>query len=92
MVRLHTITILDERITAMFTHSRIFPVAFRLRRSAAALAHLPARLHAAFAMARSRRQLATLEDHILKDIGLTRAEAHAEAKRQAWDAPLHWKG
>lgn len=40
---------------------------------------------------RQRRALAALDDAALSDIGLTKAEAHAEAARPVWDAPLHWK-
>lgn len=46
-------------------------------------------------LCRTRRDLATLDDHILRDIGLTRAEAQAEAARRPWDAnwdaPNHWR-
>ena len=45
----------------------------------------------ALALARSRRALATLDDHLLRDIGLTREEAEAEARRDLWDVPLHWR-
>lgn len=55
------------------------------------LAGLPRRLLAAAALSRSRRSLARLDDHLLRDIGLTRAEAEAEASRGPWDAPSHWK-
>ena len=41
-------------------------------------------------IARSRRALAQLDNAQLNDIGLTRAEAEAEARRPAWDAPEHW--
>jgi uncharacterized protein YjiS (DUF1127 family) len=44
------------------------------------------------ALARSRRGLRRLDDHLLRDIGLTRQEAEAEASRAAWDAPSHWRG
>jgi uncharacterized protein YjiS (DUF1127 family) len=27
----------------------------------------------------------------LQDIGITRAEARAEARRPVWDAPAHWR-
>lgn len=47
-------------------------------------------LHRA-AMARSRRRLAQLDDHILRDIGVTRHEAEAEAGLPAWDVPAHWR-
>jgi uncharacterized protein YjiS (DUF1127 family) len=42
-------------------------------------------------LARQRRTLAALDDHILSDIGLTRAQAEAEADRPIWDAPSSWK-
>jgi uncharacterized protein YjiS (DUF1127 family) len=44
------------------------------------------------ALARSRRGLRRLDDHLLRDIGLTRQEAEAEATRAVWDAPSHWRG
>lgn len=44
------------------------------------------------AVARSRRGLRLLDDHLLRDIGLTRAEAETEASRAPWDAPSHWRG
>ncbi|SFP05715.1 DUF1127 domain-containing protein [Tranquillimonas alkanivorans] len=36
---------------------------------------------------RQRRRLATLEAHMLRDIGLTRDAAALEAKRPFWDRP-----
>ncbi|HLQ18739.1 MAG TPA: DUF1127 domain-containing protein [Tabrizicola sp.] len=54
-------------------------------------ARLLQRLNAAAAQKQSRRALGKLEDHILRDIGLTRAEAEAEAARPVWDVPLHWR-
>ena len=33
---------------------------------------------------RQRRQLAQLSDHMLRDIGLTRADAWAEAEKRFW--------
>lgn len=62
------------------------------RLPAGLLARLLARLLAAQALARSRRSLGRLDDDILRDIGLTRAEAESEARRSPWDAPMHWKG
>ena len=56
------------------------------------LAGLPRALLRRSAVARSRRSLALLDDHLLRDIGLTRAQAMAEAERPSWDAPRHWKG
>ena len=49
------------------------------------------RLLQAAELQRSRRALARLDDHLLRDIGLTRAEAEAEVRRGTWDAPLHWR-
>lgn len=73
----------------MTPHRLVLPLAI-LRPSA--LASLPRRLLAAVALSRSRRSLRHLDDHLLRDIGLTRSEAMAEADRAAWDVPPHWKG
>jgi uncharacterized protein YjiS (DUF1127 family) len=53
----------------------------------------------AVALRRQRRALLALDDHLLNDIGLTRAQALDEAERpalpllwpQVWDAPRHWR-
>jgi uncharacterized protein YjiS (DUF1127 family) len=37
-------------------------------------------------LAQQRRRLLSLDDHMLKDIGLTRAEAMQEGTRPFWDA------
>jgi uncharacterized protein YjiS (DUF1127 family) len=56
-----------------------------------ALAIRPLRaLQALVATARQRRHLARLDNHLLRDIGLSRAEAAAEVSRSIWDAPAHW--
>jgi uncharacterized protein YjiS (DUF1127 family) len=39
---------------------------------------------------RSRHRLGELDDHLLKDIGLSRTQAGREATRPSWDAPAHW--
>ena len=41
-------------------------------------------------LARQRSQIARLDDHMLRDIGITRTQADAEADRAFWDAPAHW--
>lgn len=46
-----------------------------------------ARMRSALSLRRQRQQLARLEARALNDIGLTRAEADAEARRPIWDAP-----
>jgi uncharacterized protein YjiS (DUF1127 family) len=43
------------------------------------------------ALARQRARLGQLDDHMLRDIGLTRGQAETEAARPAWDAPDHWR-
>lgn len=50
-----------------------------------------AALSAALEAHRSRKALARLDPHLLRDIGLTREEALDEATRPIWDAPLHWR-
>jgi uncharacterized protein YjiS (DUF1127 family) len=36
---------------------------------------------------RERRMLLSMDDHALKDIGFSRSEAYAEARRALWDIP-----
>ncbi len=48
------------------------------------------RLNAALALHRSRARLATLDAHLLNDIGVDRKSAEAEAQRPIWDAPSSW--
>lgn len=45
------------------------------------------RLTRLISVARQRRQLATLDDHQLRDIGITRQQAQTEARRPFWDLP-----
>lgn len=59
--------------------------------SAAVRPSLLSRLRHALAVSRSRRALARLDDHLLRDLGLTRHAAEAEARRKGWDAPPHWR-
>lgn len=42
--------------------------------------------------ARQKARLRLLDDRLLQDIGVTRAEAEAEADRPLWDSPAHWRG
>jgi uncharacterized protein YjiS (DUF1127 family) len=37
-------------------------------------------------LARQRRRLVALDEHLLKDIGITRADANREGSRLFWDA------
>jgi uncharacterized protein YjiS (DUF1127 family) len=67
--------------------------------SARSLAHhsarprpsLWSRLTALLSLHTSRRRLAALDDHALRDIGLTRDQAAAESARPVWDAPERWR-
>jgi uncharacterized protein YjiS (DUF1127 family) len=49
------------------------------------------RLLSLAAVLRNRRRLAELPGHLLEDLGLTREEAAAEARRPLWDVPPHWR-
>ncbi len=40
------------------------------------------------ALARQRRELASLSDSDLKDVGLSRADIYQEAERPFWDDPM----
>ncbi|MBL9049181.1 MAG: DUF1127 domain-containing protein [Tabrizicola sp.] len=42
------------------------------------------------ALRRERNRLGRLDDRLLRDIGVTREQALAEASRPDWDAPTHW--
>ncbi|WP_313303805.1 DUF1127 domain-containing protein [Stutzerimonas balearica] len=48
---------------------------------------LLARLRRWHRLARQRRQLAALDEHALKDLGLSRADIEAEISRPFWDDP-----
>jgi len=75
----------------MATRSSVLPLAASLHRLARALGQFPARIGQVTALSRSRRQLNLLDDHLLRDVGLTRAEALSEVEKSAWDAPSHWQ-
>lgn len=40
---------------------------------------------------RQRRQLMSMSDHMLHDLGLSRADAEGEAMRPFWDLPERWR-
>jgi uncharacterized protein YjiS (DUF1127 family) len=79
-------------------HARRFPMS---NHSAAVSARAPRSgllsrtlglLSLGLAARRHRRALLKLEPHLLRDIGLTDADARAEASRPFWDVPSHWRG
>lgn len=49
-----------------------------------------ARLIKARDLSRQRAALRDLDDRALDDLGLTRSQAEAEARRPVWDAPSSW--
>ncbi len=49
------------------------------------------RLVQIFALRRQRARLLQLDEHLLRDIGITADEARAEAARPTWDVPAHWR-
>ncbi|PWE33742.1 hypothetical protein DDZ14_03500 [Maritimibacter sp. 55A14] len=51
---------------------------------------LPGLILRVFRQHRERRKLARLDDHMLDDIGVNRAEALREARRPIWDVPENW--
>jgi uncharacterized protein YjiS (DUF1127 family) len=50
-----------------------------------------AKLRLAYQVHTQRQKLAVLDDAALADIGLSRAEALAEASRSLWDVPANWR-
>ena len=66
------------------------PAAHTCRRAISPLARIRRALDGALALGRSRAALGDLDEHMLRDIGLTRDEARAEAERPIWDAPAYW--
>jgi len=55
------------------------------------LPQLLMQLRQALALRRQRAHLLRLDDHILRDIGLTRDDALHEGTRPFWDAPTPWR-
>ncbi|WP_231580138.1 DUF1127 domain-containing protein [Pseudorhodobacter wandonensis] len=47
-------------------------------------------LRLALGLRRQRRSLGLLSPELLRDIGLTPAEAESESRRKLWDVPKHW--
>ncbi|NJS40254.1 MAG: DUF1127 domain-containing protein [Rhodobacteraceae bacterium] len=72
----------------MMTRPTLAPITTLATRALAATLRLGER-------ARMRRALRRLDDHLLRDVGLSRAEAEALADSLGplsdWDAPPHWQ-
>lgn len=49
------------------------------------------RLVTMIAVARQRRALRNLDDHLLCDIGVSSRDAAREASRPIWDVPANWR-
>jgi uncharacterized protein YjiS (DUF1127 family) len=61
------------------------------RRRGTGRAFAPFRLLRLALVARvQRRSLATLDDAMLRDVGITRDQALSESKRRVWDVPDGW--
>jgi uncharacterized protein YjiS (DUF1127 family) len=73
-----------RRIEADRRARHAVPLATRLRAAGVWLVLALLRSHE---LAQQRRRLLALDDRMLKDIGITRAEATRESARPFWDAP-----
>lgn len=62
----------------------------RVSRRTLSLTAFITRLFGCNKLRRTRLRLAALDDHLLRDIGVSREDAQAEADRRGWDAPDHW--
>lgn len=52
---------------------------------------ITSRLATMIAVARQRRALRNLDDHLLHDIGVSNRDAAREAGRPMWDVPANWR-
>lgn len=48
-------------------------------------------LLACYRVAKQRQQLRSLDDRMLGDIGVSRADVHRESTRPFWDLPQNWR-
>jgi uncharacterized protein YjiS (DUF1127 family) len=63
---------------------------YRARTAAQPRVSILRRIRAALELRRQRQHLTELDDHMLRDIGLTAEQVHAEADQPIWHAPHHW--
>jgi len=87
------ITAADETLKGktMFASLHTSTMTVRRVQSRGIIDRLTARLRLATIAYSQRQHLASLDDHALADIGLTRAQAHHEANRPVWDVPKGWR-
>ena len=69
----------------MFDHAMTLPESLRARTPTRPRMTLGRRVVLMWEAARTRRILAEMEPRLLKDIGVSRSEAEAEAARAPWD-------
>jgi uncharacterized protein YjiS (DUF1127 family) len=75
--------------TQMPARSRTLPRAANFTDHVRAFAR---RLACMSVLHRQRCALAALDDRLLADVGVTRAQALAELEAPLWDGPRHWRG
>ncbi len=80
-----TLENLEYKITQ--AQRSISPIQSELREGMSVFAKLVSRVRRWRELSRQRRELAQLSDDLLKDIGLSRADALREANRPFWDDP-----
>ena len=75
----------------MFASLHTSTLAVARVQSRARIAGLAARVRQALVLRAERKRLATLDDALLFDIGMTREQALTEAARSVWDVPHGWR-
>lgn len=75
----------------MFASLHTATLALRRVQKGGIAARIANTLRLGLAARRQRAHLARLDDHSLRDIGLSRADALAEAARPVWDVPAAWR-
>ena len=50
-----------------------------------------AKIGTMIAIHRQRRDLLALDEHMLRDIGVSRSEALEEGRQAMWNVPHHWR-
>ncbi|MCE6951914.1 DUF1127 domain-containing protein [Cereibacter sphaeroides] len=75
----------------MFASIHTARLATRGVQTGGSVQRLVATLRLGLAARRQRQALAQLDPHLLADVGVTPAEAEAEAMRPIWDVPSNWR-